>query len=100
MTRRRFLQYGAAIPLSFKAWLLQTPSRELIAQLSARIPKLMEQHRVPGLSVSIIHDAQISWSQGFGVKNALTKEPVTADTVFEAASLSKPAFAYSCTTTL
>jgi len=95
ITRRRLLQYGAALPLSFRSWITQTPERDLIAHLSERIPNLIEQYRVPGLSVSIIRDAQILWSQGFGVKSVTTKEPVSIDTVFEAASLSKPAFAYA-----
>lgn len=49
---------------------------------------------VPGMSVAVIEHGRIAWQGAFGVKNAETGEPVTADTVFEAASMSKPVFAY------
>ena len=55
----------------------------------------MSQKGVPGLSVALIKNARVAWSQGFGVKSAATRDPVTAETIFEAASLSKPAFAYA-----
>ena len=35
------------------------------------------------------------WTKGFGVANAETNEPVTDDSVYEAASLSKVVFAYA-----
>ena len=50
---------------------------------------------VPGLSVALIREGRIYWHRGFGVKNANSKEPVDDATVFEAASLSKPVFAYA-----
>ena len=59
------------------------------------IPGLMEDAVVPGLAMTLIQDNQIAWSQTFGVRNRVTQEPVTLDTVFEAASLSKPLFAYA-----
>ena len=49
---------------------------------------------MPGLSIAIVENAQVAWSEGFGVRRAESKESVNADTVFEAASLSKPAFAH------
>lgn len=50
---------------------------------------------VPGLSMGIVKDAQLRWRRGFGVKDAASKKPVDDDTVFEAASMSKPVFAYA-----
>ncbi len=50
---------------------------------------------IPGLSIALIRDAEVAWSRGFGVKNVETKEAVDDNTVFEAASLSKPVFAYA-----
>jgi CubicO group peptidase (beta-lactamase class C family) len=55
----------------------------------------MREGDVPGLSVALIRDARVVWHRGFGVSNADTKEPVGDGTVFEAASLSKPVFAYA-----
>jgi CubicO group peptidase (beta-lactamase class C family) len=55
----------------------------------------MEEAKVPGLSIAIIKDAKLFWRRGFGVKDRASKEPVDNDTVFEAASTSKPVFAYA-----
>jgi CubicO group peptidase (beta-lactamase class C family) len=68
---------------------------ELTARLERAIPQLMKEGEVPGLSVLLIRDGKILWQRPFGVMNAQTKEPVTENTVFEAASLSKPVFAYA-----
>lgn len=73
----------------------KTKTAEIIACLEQRIPQLMQDGDVPGLSIALIRDAKLAWHHGFGVKNAETKAPVTDSTVFEAASLSKPVFAYA-----
>src|ERR1044071_8531363 len=62
-------------------------SKDLPARLGRIIPRLMKEGDVPGLSVALVRDGKISWHRGFGVKNAGTKEPVSDDTMFEAASL-------------
>jgi CubicO group peptidase (beta-lactamase class C family) len=67
---------------------------ELIARLENNIPRLMNDGDVPGLSIALVRDSQVLWQRGFGVKNAETKEAVGDNTVFEAASLTKPVFAY------
>lgn len=45
---------------------------------------------VPGLSIAVIHDDQVVYLRGFGLRAAGSPEPVDADTVFQLASLSKP----------
>jgi CubicO group peptidase (beta-lactamase class C family) len=67
---------------------------ELSARLEKLVPQLMKDGGVPGLSVLVIHDNRIFWQRAFGLSNADTKQSITDDTVFEAASLSKPVFAY------
>jgi CubicO group peptidase (beta-lactamase class C family) len=71
------------------------PFKPLLADLEKQIPELMERAVVPGFSIAIIQDAKLLWRRGFGVKNSASKEPVDNDTVFEAASTSKPVFAYA-----
>ncbi len=66
----------------------------LSSELKEKIPDLMERALIPGLSMAVIRDGKIFWRHEFGIKNVETGEPVTDDTVFEAASLSKPVFAY------
>lgn len=48
----------------------------------------MQQARVPGLSIAVVHQGRLHWAQGFGQASAGV--PVTAATRFQAASISKP----------
>jgi CubicO group peptidase (beta-lactamase class C family) len=50
----------------------------------------MSRYNVKGLSIAVADGGQIVWARGFGVKTAGTNEPVTATTLFQAASISKP----------
>ena len=76
----------------------QVPSvrstRDVISRLENEVPGLMKQGGVPGMSIALIRGAKTIWLHGFGVKDKKTGEPVRTDTVFEAASLSKPVFTY------
>jgi len=54
----------------------------------------MKEAAIPGVSIALIRNGKTYWLHEFGVRNAKTNSPVTADTVFEAASLSKPVVAY------
>ena len=67
---------------------------DLDPRLLTRIPELLEREDVPGLCLSLIRDGEAAWHGAFGVRDRKTGEPLTTDTLFEAASLSKPAFAY------
>jgi CubicO group peptidase (beta-lactamase class C family) len=57
--------------------------------LEARLVELMKTAQVPGMSICVVRDG-VQDRGAFGVRNAETKEPIDDDTVFEAASLSKP----------
>lgn len=71
------------------------PWGTLIADLEKQIPKLMEEAIVPGVSIAIIEDAKLRWRRAFGVRDSASKKPVDDETMFEAASMSKPVFAYA-----
>jgi CubicO group peptidase (beta-lactamase class C family) len=73
---------------------LQKPDPATIAALEKKIPELLKDGAVPGLSVALIRDGKTYWVHGFGVRNAKSGQPVVDETIFEAASLSKPVFAY------
>lgn len=49
----------------------------------------MKELKVPGVSIAVIHQSKIEWARGFGVRT-LGGSPVTVDTRFQAASISKP----------
>lgn len=70
------------------------PDQATIELLQRRVPELMNQAAVPGLALVLIRDGRTYWIHNFGVRNAKTGQPVTDETIFEAASLSKPVFAY------
>jgi CubicO group peptidase (beta-lactamase class C family) len=71
-----------------------TPAEATILHLERDVPELMKKDAVPGLAIALIRDGKPAWVQGFGLKESKKGQPVTAETVFEAASLSKPVFAY------
>lgn len=67
----------------------------LTAEMATRIPRLLRDHNVPGLSVALIRDGEIAWHRGFGVADAGSARAVDDATIFEAQSMSKPVFAYA-----
>src|SRR5918999_3114414 len=54
------------------------------------VHQLLKRFHVPGVSIAIIKDFKIAWTGAYGVADTETQTPVTADTLFQAASISKP----------
>lgn len=63
-------------------------------QLDNHIQQAIDSIKIPGLSIAIVNQDKIVYHNTFGVTNIKTKEAVSKQTIFEAASLSKPVFAY------
>lgn len=63
-------------------------------QLDAIVEKAMRAHNVPGASVAVVKNGEIAWAKGYGMANPAEKFPVTNETVFEAASVSKTVTAW------
>ncbi|HVJ03407.1 MAG TPA: serine hydrolase domain-containing protein [Sphingomonas sp.] len=53
----------------------------------------MRAYQVPGISVAVIHEGKLAWARGWGLRDTVTCAPVTPDTAFQAASISKLATA-------
>ena len=87
-----FLLGGAVCAAQHSAPVLIDATAE--ARLARDIPTLMDKADVPGLSIAVIRDGKAIWTESFGVRSEKTKKPVTADTMFNVGSLSKPVFAY------
>ncbi len=87
MMRRRFKIVVLAIllPLMF--------NRGASGQ-SLDVDALVEQAEITGISLVVIEDGEISHSVQSGIRSSTTSPPITADTVFEAESLSKPVVGY------
>jgi CubicO group peptidase (beta-lactamase class C family) len=72
-----------------------TISPAAITELRRQIPAWMAAAAVPGLGLALIADGRIESVEGFGVMSRASGQPVDAATLFAAASLSKPPFAYA-----
>jgi CubicO group peptidase (beta-lactamase class C family) len=53
------------------------------------IEERLQFYKVPGVSVAVIADGKVEWARGFGTASAQGGKPVDAETLFQAASLSK-----------
>ncbi len=67
-----------------------TSGRQLLAR--------MQKYRVPGLSIAVINRHALEWRRAYGVTEAQGDMGVTTDTLFQAASLSKPVTAVGALT--
>jgi CubicO group peptidase (beta-lactamase class C family) len=54
------------------------------------LEELLDTLNVPGLSLAVIHGFEVHWAKGYGVRDVTTGAPVDTETVFQAASISKP----------
>jgi CubicO group peptidase (beta-lactamase class C family) len=50
----------------------------------------MKHYKVPGFSAAFVYQEELAWAKGFGVVEAGSEKPVTNETIFQAASISKP----------
>jgi hypothetical protein len=79
----------------------QDPARLIATVESAQVPshqgtdpmtieEMMARFHVPGVSVAVIWNSQIHWAKSWGVADVETGAPATNDTLYQAASISKP----------
>jgi len=73
---------------------LSEPVEDIVADLESYITEYMREKDIPGVAIALIRDGEVVWTEGFGVANTLTRQPVTAETLFEVASNSKVVTAY------
>ncbi|MFD9397056.1 serine hydrolase, partial [Streptomyces sp. NPDC060000] len=59
------------------------------AAASDAVTELMTLHRVPGASIALIHDGEVTSVRAFGTLGVDDPTPVTEDTLFAAGSISK-----------
>lgn len=70
---------------------LSTENTAVPAALDQRIPELMKQARVPGLAIARVEHGRVAWQSAYGQR--APDRTMNVDTVFNAASLTKPVFA-------
>jgi CubicO group peptidase (beta-lactamase class C family) len=66
----------------------------VVDRLKRSLPQWMAEATVPGAAIAIIADGRLAWRGGFGIIDRASGKAVDHATMFEAASMSKPAFAY------
>jgi len=54
------------------------------------LSRLMEISHVHGLSIAVFRHYRLAWAKGYGVREAGRDDPFTPETLFQAASISKP----------
>ncbi len=99
LTRRRLLSAAVAaaatttLPLRAAASLPTTwiPPDWLLDDL----PRQMRALGVPGIGIAVVEDGALAWSRTVGIADATRGTPVDDASLWEAASLSKPVFAYA-----
>jgi CubicO group peptidase (beta-lactamase class C family) len=93
--QRRTVLAGLGSLLHGPAWGVDArPKTRLAQQLTASIPALLQELQIPGAALVLLQGGRPVWSGQFGVCEAGSDRAVRPNTVFEAASMSKPVFAY------
>ncbi len=59
------------------------------AYLNERIPALMQQYEVPGLSTALNHGRNLIWSQAYGYADRDRRRTITVDAIYRTESISK-----------
>src|SRR5258706_868833 len=89
-----FVSFAACAHAQEAAWIIQTieakqsPNRQGLDPFT--LAELMDRFHVPGLSVAVIWDSKIHWAKSWGLADVAANTPVGNDTMFQAASMSKP----------
>lgn len=66
------------------------PADPRFKDVKTQIEAILKAQNVPGASVAFVVGDKILWADGIGVMDVDSKTPVTLDTMFQAASISKP----------
>ena len=96
-SRRSVLKSGLAstlVPVLGTCQNLEANNRSSSQYVDAFIGERMATYKVAGAGIARIEDGEVIWERGYGVTNIETGQRVTEKTLFQAASLSKPIFAY------
>ena len=80
---------AAALTLSLVAPCSAADAQQALASLDPVFEKFMREQHVPGLVYGVVADGKLVRVKAFGVGNVPAATPVTADTAFRIASMTK-----------
>jgi CubicO group peptidase (beta-lactamase class C family) len=83
----------AVTALSGATWAEPVTREQVTAALpglEAMAHEIVETGGVPGIAIAVVHDDELVYLQGFGLRAMGRPEAVDGDTVFQIASMSKP----------
>ncbi|WP_340066793.1 serine hydrolase [Ascidiimonas aurantiaca] len=63
--------------------------------VDAFVENYMEYYQIPGVSLALIKEGKLIYHKTYGVRSTFTQEKVDHNTLFEAASISKPVFGFA-----
>jgi len=63
--------------------------RSFDTQFEQYMKEFLEETKAPGVAVAVVSGDEVVYARGFGVKNLETGDPVTPETIFGVASVSK-----------
>ena len=61
-----------------------------VSEIDGMVGAEMERSGVPGVAVAVVYDDEVVFAEGYGVRKVDTVDPVSTETVFQLASVSKP----------
>lgn len=59
------------------------------AAFEARLEAMRREHKLPGLAAAVVRDGRLAWSKGYGFADEDREVPITPDTPFWIASVTK-----------
>ena len=65
------------------------PVKTTLKKLDEHVARMMNKNLLSGMGLGIVQNGKVIFAKGFGLANAAAKTPVTPDTVFRIASISK-----------
>ena len=73
---------------------LENEDQFVVTRLDAAVPCLLDEYKVPGAAVAIVRNGAIEYSGSWGKRQTDKDAQIDDQTLFPAASLTKPVFAY------
>jgi CubicO group peptidase (beta-lactamase class C family) len=81
-------------PASISTAQTERDADDFTRQVDQDMPGLLRSYDVPGTTLALIENGEVVWTRGNGMADVATGRPVTNNTVFQAASISKAVSAW------